>query len=80
MLKYLRAQVGPPRTGLERAMRAAHTERAPVSDTLSIGLGWQLAKYQGRTLVIHGGGTGGFSTYIGFDPDKGSSACSKLCA
>jgi hypothetical protein len=29
-----------------------------------------VAAYQGRTLVMHGGGTGGFSTVIGFDPDK----------
>jgi CubicO group peptidase (beta-lactamase class C family) len=70
MMKYLRAQVGPPRTSLERAMRAAHTERAALSATGAIGLGWQVAKSEGRTFVIHGGGTGGFSTYIGFDPDK----------
>jgi D-alanyl-D-alanine-carboxypeptidase/D-alanyl-D-alanine-endopeptidase len=70
MMKYLRAQVGPPRTSLERAIRAAHVERAAISATGAIGLGWQIAKYEGRTLVTHGGGTGGFSTYIGFDPDK----------
>jgi serine-type D-Ala-D-Ala carboxypeptidase/endopeptidase len=70
MMKYLRAQVGPPRTSLERAMRDAHVERAAISATAAIGLGWQIAKSGGRTFVIHGGGTGGFSTYIGFDPDK----------
>jgi serine-type D-Ala-D-Ala carboxypeptidase/endopeptidase len=70
MMKYLRAHVGTPRTSLERAMRAAYVERAPLSATAAIGLGWQLGKVEGRTLVIHGGGTGGFSTYIGFDPDK----------
>ena len=70
MMKYLRAQVGPPRTSLERAMRDARVERAAVGPTSAIGLGWQIAKLEGRTLVMHGGGTGGFSTYIGFDPDK----------
>jgi serine-type D-Ala-D-Ala carboxypeptidase/endopeptidase len=70
MMKYLRAHVGTPRTSLERAMRAAYVERAPLSATAAIGLGWQLAKVERRTLVIHGGGTGGFSAYLGFDPDK----------
>ena len=70
MMKYLRAQIGAPRTSLERAMRAAHIERAAATQTSAIGLGWQITKLEGRTLVHHGGGTGGFSTYIGFDPDK----------
>ena len=49
MLKYLKANVGPPKTDLERAMREAHKVRAPVQGDLSIGLGWQVQQYQGRT-------------------------------
>jgi CubicO group peptidase (beta-lactamase class C family) len=70
MLKYLRANVGEPKTDLQRAMREAHKVRSVVKGDLSIGLGWQVQQYQGRSLVSHGGGTGGFSTFIGFDPDK----------
>lgn len=70
MLKYLKANVGPAKTDLERAMREAHKVRAPVQGDLSIGLGWQVQQYQGRTLIQHGGGTGGFTAFVGFDPDK----------
>ena len=41
----------------------------PISEKTVFEIG-SIAKYDGRTLVIHGGGTGGFSAYIGFDPDK----------
>ena len=71
MLKYLKANVGPPKTPLERAMREAHKVRAPGQGELSIGLGWQVQQVEGRRIVQHGGGTGGFSTFIGFDADKG---------
>jgi D-alanyl-D-alanine-carboxypeptidase/D-alanyl-D-alanine-endopeptidase len=70
MLKYLKANVGPAKTDLERAMREAQKVRAPVKGDLSIGLGWQVQQYQGRALIQHGGGTGGFTAFIGFDPDK----------
>jgi D-alanyl-D-alanine-carboxypeptidase/D-alanyl-D-alanine-endopeptidase len=70
MLKYLRAQVGPPRNALERAMRDAHGERAPVSGSLTIGLAWQRATSPHGPVVTHGGGTAGFSTYVGFNPEK----------
>jgi serine-type D-Ala-D-Ala carboxypeptidase/endopeptidase len=70
MLKYLKANIGTAENGLERALRFAHEERRTVQENLGIGLGWQIQHYQGRKLVGHGGGTGGFSTYIGFDREK----------
>jgi len=71
MLRYLEANMGPPGNELERAMRAAHEFQAPVEGPLSIGLGWMRREHQGRTIINHGGGTGGFSTMIGFDPELG---------
>lgn len=71
MLTYLDANLGPPENDLERAMRAAHEFQVPVEGPLSIGLGWTRRAYEGRTIISHGGGTGGFSTMIAFDPDLG---------
>jgi CubicO group peptidase (beta-lactamase class C family) len=72
MLTYLQANVGVPDGELERAMRDAHQVRRSMgADAQRIGLGWHVLEYQGRDLVGHGGGTGGFSTYIGFDPELG---------
>lgn len=71
MLKYLEANLGPPETDLERAMRDAQEPRIQVDEDRAIGLGWVVRDYEGRKLIMHGGGTGGFSTMIGFDPRKG---------
>ncbi|HEX5726370.1 MAG TPA: serine hydrolase, partial [Longimicrobiaceae bacterium] len=69
MLVYLRAQLGPPDTELERAMRVAQQvhHRYPA---FAMGLGWSVGTVQGRTLLSHGGGTAGFNTMIAFDPEK----------
>jgi CubicO group peptidase (beta-lactamase class C family) len=70
MLVYLRAQLGPADTDLERAMRQTHQLRHRFSDRMAMGLGWSLLTEEGRTLISHGGGTAGFRTMIGFDPEK----------
>jgi CubicO group peptidase (beta-lactamase class C family) len=70
MLKYVKASIGIASTDVQRAMRAAHQIQKRLSPALAIGLGWQTATSNGRAIVNHGGGTGGFNTHIGFDPEK----------
>jgi CubicO group peptidase (beta-lactamase class C family) len=71
MLKYLKANVGPPETELEEAMRAAHEPRFNWGNTQdSIGLAWTVRTVQGRRILQHGGNTGGFSALIAFDPGR----------
>lgn len=70
MLLYLRAQVGPPETELERAIRDAHQVRHRFTDQLAMGLGWAVRTTGGRTLISHGGGTAGFRTMMAFDPER----------
>lgn len=72
MLTYLRANVGPANTDLERAMRAAQQVRHRYEPDFAMGLGWAVRERGGRTIVSHGGGTGGFTTMIGFDPERGT--------
>ena len=68
MLVYLRAQVGPADTDLERAMRVAQQEHQRYPEN-AIGLAWAIRRTpDGRTVISHSGGTGGFNTFIGFDP------------
>lgn len=71
MLKFVKANVGPPETRLERVMREAHVPRGRVGEGLDVGLHWQVRRLGDRTIVMHGGGTQGFSTRIAFDPDAG---------
>jgi len=68
MLRYLRANVGPPKTDLERAMATAHRVQREFVRGLDIGLTWSIYYHDGRSFVEHGGLTGGFSSFMGFDP------------
>lgn len=71
MLRYLEANLGDPDSELERAMRSAHRVRRPFrSDRgISAGLGWRTVEIGDRSIVEHGGATGGFSTHMAFDPE-----------
>jgi D-alanyl-D-alanine-carboxypeptidase/D-alanyl-D-alanine-endopeptidase len=71
MLTYLEANIGRPKNRIERAMRMAHQPRAGFTDG-KIGLAWQIREKNGRTLLLHNGGTGGFSSVMAFDPKTGA--------
>lgn len=69
MLKFLDANLHPERGTLERAMAFAHRERAPAGN-LGIGLNWLTLHAGTDTIVWHNGGTGGYRTFIGFEPSR----------
>lgn len=69
MLEYLAAQVGPPESDIERAMRATHRVRVEMDEEAAGGLGWGVRRFGGRRVLRHGGATAGYSTMVGFDPD-----------
>ena len=73
MLIYLKANLGPPESDIERAMRVAHEPRRNDGDA-QFGLGWGVRDTPRGRVLAHGGGTGGFSTYIVFNPDLGIGA------
>jgi hypothetical protein len=69
MLRFLAANMGEPSTRLERAMREAQAVRRPMGQNMEIGLDWITRTDDGRRIVWHNGGTAGFRTFAGFDPD-----------
>jgi serine-type D-Ala-D-Ala carboxypeptidase/endopeptidase len=72
MLKYLDANLGKPKDALERAMRDAQKPRAPAGANMQIGLNWlTMTTKSGAQFVWHDGGTGGYGSFIGFDPKRG---------
>lgn len=74
MLRYLEANMGLKETSLLSAMRLCHRPRHQAGNAVqSIGLGWHIEKVPGRPpLVFHGGGTGGYTSLVGFtQPDEG---------
>jgi len=74
MLTFLAANTGPPETRLERSMRASHEVRKNMTPEMNIGLNWMVRSVGEETIVWHNGGTAGFRTFIGFDPNKGVGA------
>ncbi len=73
MLRFLEANLGDPDSDLERAMRSAHRVRRPFRSEqgISVGLGWRTVEIGDRSIIEHGGSTGGFSTHLAFDPELG---------
>lgn len=69
MLKFLEANLHPERGALGRAMAFAHEERASAGN-MKIGLNWLIGHNGADTIVWHNGGTGGYRTFIGFDPSR----------
>ena len=69
MLRFLAANVGEPSTELERSMREAHTVRESMAESMHVGLNWITRTTGEQRIVWHNGGTAGFRTFIGFDPD-----------
>jgi serine-type D-Ala-D-Ala carboxypeptidase/endopeptidase len=66
MMKYLVAQLENSNTPLNNAFKEAHKERT-TAGTMQIGLGWHIKDHK---YIWHNGGTGGFRSFAGFDPEK----------
>ena len=69
MLKFLSANLHPERGALERAMAFAQKDRAAAGN-MRIGLNWLTTYAPTDTIVWHNGGTGGYRTFIGFEPSR----------
>ena len=71
MLTFLHAQLRPDETPLGPAIALTHLERRR-GKRLGIGLGWlRVPMRDGRVLLWHNGGTGGFRAFAGFMPGTG---------
>jgi serine-type D-Ala-D-Ala carboxypeptidase/endopeptidase len=72
MAKFLAANLDSSTGPAARALAAGH---APLRETgapqMRIGLGWVRSSEFGKTLVWHNGQTGGYHSFIGFDPSLG---------
>jgi D-alanyl-D-alanine-carboxypeptidase/D-alanyl-D-alanine-endopeptidase len=69
MLTFLEAILGYKKSPLARAMNAMLEVRRPLGQS-TIGLGWMIVSAHGREIAVHDGGTGGFCTWVGYDPKE----------
>ncbi len=70
LLTFLEANLGLRQTPLREAMARTHVPQ--VTDPalgMDIGLAWIIADEGDRRIVWHNGATGGYSSFIGFDPE-----------
>ena len=67
MMKYAKAHLSKSNARLPRSLRASRVPRAKAGNA-RMGLGWFVSN-SGRT-IWHGGGTGGFKSYMGLFPER----------
>ena len=68
MLTFLEAFLAYRESPLAPAMKSM-LEVRHTTDKAKIGLGWLLNSADGKGIAMHDGGTGGFRSFIGFDPE-----------
>jgi CubicO group peptidase (beta-lactamase class C family) len=71
MLTFLAAEMGYTQSALAPAMNAMREPRRPALGPpgLEVALAWHVFTVNGKSIFWHNGGTGGYRTYMGFDPE-----------
>jgi CubicO group peptidase (beta-lactamase class C family) len=69
MLKYADANAGKATGSLGKAMQLTH-DTTFSSFPITIGLGWHYVQPGDKKFLFHGGGTGGYRTYLAIDTQK----------
>ena len=71
LLTFLAANLGYVKTPLAAAMAAEVSIRRPTgSPHMEIAYGWHIQTKDGKSIIWHNGGTGGYRTYMGYDPKR----------
>jgi D-alanyl-D-alanine-carboxypeptidase/D-alanyl-D-alanine-endopeptidase len=71
MLTFLAANLGTTKTALAAPMVAMLVPRhATEIPNTEIALGWHVSKIGEHEIVWHNGGTGGYRSFMGFDPKR----------
>jgi serine-type D-Ala-D-Ala carboxypeptidase/endopeptidase len=69
LLTFLSANLGNTKSPLGAAMAAMLKVRRPTGQPgLEVALGWHIFTTNGKEIVWHNGGTGGYRSFMGFDP------------
>ncbi|HXH92698.1 MAG TPA: serine hydrolase [Thermoanaerobaculia bacterium] len=75
LLTFLAANIGIEKSPLAPSMAAMIATRRPTGNpNLEIALGWHIWNRNGHEIIWHNGGTGGYRTWIGFEPKSRTGA------
>ncbi|MFY2764130.1 serine hydrolase [Arenimonas sp. MALMAid1274] len=67
MVRYVQGQLGQVQAPITPALKLSQQAVNPGA-TPAMAMNWMLAPLNGRTWLAHEGGTGGFSSFVAFDP------------
>jgi len=67
MVRYVQGQLAAEASAIAPALERSQQR---VSDTPPMAMNWMLMPVAGRTVHLHEGGTGGFSSFVAFDKEK----------
>ena len=69
MLRFLAANLGSTETPLASAMASLLSPRSPTgAPNMEIARAWHIQTKNGTEIISHGGGTGGYRTFVGYSP------------
>lgn len=71
MAKFISVNLGYINSSLKEAMEQSHQIRHDKAGETSIAMGWHINKGNKGDVICHGGGTGGYRTFIGFVKETG---------
>lgn len=67
MVAYVRGELGQLHSPIDAALKLTR-QPVPTASGHPMGINWMLVPQKDSTLVLHEGATGGFSSFVGFDP------------
>jgi len=70
MLLYLKANLGQTESALSPAIQMTHLQRHTKAGN-GVGLAWFLTPGSTGTVINHGGSTGGYNAFAGFNKERG---------
>jgi serine-type D-Ala-D-Ala carboxypeptidase/endopeptidase len=69
MVRYLQGHMGDAPAALDASLRLSR-ERVTTEGGQPMAMHWMLSRLGDRTFYAHEGGTGGFSSFVAFDPER----------
>lgn len=68
MTRFLAANIGSQNSPVTDLLRECHKQQYSAGPDTNIGLGWVISHSDHADVIWHNGGTGGFRTFLGFNP------------
>ena len=68
MTKFLEANIGILNSPITDLLKGCHKQQCFAWPDTNIGLGWIISHSENADVIWHNGGTGGFRTFLGFNP------------